>query len=100
MDPPFGDVPPRAGIKSHLGRFFGNYSLPVHIDAIRRVSRMGSGNPDLSARGPSVRRDRWPAGTIRPSKSGQRARFGVLYLLPDLLSMRTRTRPGQTSLLT
>jgi hypothetical protein len=33
-------------------------------------------------------------------RSGQRAGFAALCLLPDLLSMRRRARPGQTSLLT
>jgi hypothetical protein len=52
--PRSGDISPVSGFKSPLWTLFGNYSLPVHIDAIRRVCRIRSGNPDLSAQGPSA----------------------------------------------
>jgi hypothetical protein len=63
---------------SGLGHFFEIYSLLVHIDAIRQVCPMGSGNPDLLAQ-----------GRRRGEIAGQLARFVLAGVASGLASRRS-----------
>ena len=101
-----GRTPPRASIGllvQSSSDIFSEITLYQHI-LMRSGEYAEWGLVTLTCqhrgRRPSARQDRWPAGTVRPGRSDQRAGFAVLYLPPDLLSIRRRTRPGLTNLLT
>ena len=96
MDPPFGDVPPRAGIKSPLGHIFEILLARSCMDAIRAGIPNGVGYPQRASTGPTGRRRGEIARRVVPAGGRIQPPPGIMAVHSDRRPRRTSASSSQT----